>query len=396
MSLNAPAPPDPARWSDSAFLDRLRADGDAAADATLRELLEEGGEAEVDAVSQIFRLMSANHQPLPADAPAPFVAFVNGTCEPPSWMDPARIERGEAVYLRHAFTISLVLLAKSLPEGYSAPTLTHILQISGNLEHHPYSRLMGVLQMIVNVCNHGFQGGCRAIVTAQKLRLLHAGVRHVADKVVPGYRERFGFPVNHEDMLATIMGFSWLVIEGLQRLKVDLTDEEAEDLYYLWRVFAQQMGIHPAGAPDDPTYVPESLAAAKTFYKLYGERHFTGPEENPEGVILTRHNLTMMQELIPRPLRWLGLGALPAIYMEALMTPEARARVGVPPVRHHHLMKAIFLWLPRVFQSLEDKVSPHAAEHFGAVVFQRMIDRNRGGEVTFLIPDSVSEMLELA
>ena len=236
----------------------------------------------------------------------------------------------------------------------------------------------------------------RGCVTAQKLRLLHAGVRHVADRVVPDYRPRYGAPVNHEDMVATLMGFSYLVIEGLDAIDVGLSRAEREDLYYLWRVYAQWMGIHPPGDPADDSYFPATLEDARVFYDAYGRRHFTGPEENPEGVVLTNNNLRMMQALIPRPLRWIGLGVVPAIYMEDLLSPEALARVGGKPVAGHRLLKRFLVWLPRVLQRAEDEFPGHVAERFGQLVFQGMIIRSRGGEVTFSIPDSIKELHKLA
>jgi len=384
---------DRTRWTDPEFLDHLRSQGDTLADEAVTRLVEQG---ELASVNKIFKHMTGNGDPLPDDVAEPFRRFLAETAELPAWVDLERVERGERIYMRHALTISVVLLAKSLPEGYSAPNLTRILHMSGDLEHHPFQRLMGVLQMIVNICSGGFDERERALVTAQKLRLLHAGVRHVADRMLPDYRQQFGAPVNHEDMIATVMGFSYLVIEGLHRIEVDLTPEEAEDLYYLWRVFAQLMGIHPVGRPDDPSFFPEDLAAAKAFYDLYGERHFTGPEENPEGVTLTRNNLRMMQALIPRWMRWLGLGIVPSIYMEDLLTQEARARVGVEPVAGHRLLKRFLLWLPRMLQKIEDDLPGHVADHFGQILFQSMIVRSRGGQVTFLIPDSLEDLHKLA
>jgi len=381
------------RWTDNDFLDQLRAQGDDLADDAVGRLIAEGG---VASVNKIFKHMTGEGDPLPEDAAKPFVQFLDDTNSLPSWIDLERIERGEQIYLQHAFTISVVLLAKSLPEGYSAPNLTRILNISGDLEHSPFRRLMGVLQLIVNLSSQGFDERQRALVTAQKLRLLHAGVRVVADRALPDYRAEFGIPVNHEDMIATLMGFSYLVIEGLHRIDVPISNEESEDLYYLWRVFAQMMGIHPPGQPDDASYFPENLVAAKAFYDTYSKRHFTGPEVNPEGVVLTRNNLRMMQALIPRWLRWLGLGVVPSIYMQDLMTPEALARVGVKPVAGSGLLGRLLLWLPRAVQNIEDHFSGHAAEHFGALVFQSMITRSRGGAVTFLIPDSIEELHKLA
>ena len=53
------------------------------------------------------------------------------------------------------------------------------------------------------------------LVTARKLRLLHAGVRTLVPRHRPDYAARFGPPVNLEDMLATIMGFSYLAFQGM-------------------------------------------------------------------------------------------------------------------------------------------------------------------------------------
>ena len=72
----------------------------------------------------------------------------------------------------------------------------------------------------------------------------------------------FGAPVNQEDRLATIMGFSYLLIDGIHRLGLPLQDEEAEDLYYLWHVFARLMGIRPEAGPHDASYIPPTIADA--------------------------------------------------------------------------------------------------------------------------------------
>lgn len=382
------------RWSDTSFLDALRSQGDPLADRTVAELIESDG---VASVNRLFQHMRGNADPLPEEAAAPFAAYFTETRALPEWVDLERVARGEAAYFQHALPVALILLAKSLPEGYSAPTLTRILHISGDLEHHPFRRLLGVLQMVVNVCSRGgFGDHGAAIVTAQKLRLLHAGVRHVADRVLPDYRAEFGAPVNHEDMLATIMGFSYLVIEGLQKLDVGLADDEAEDLYYVWRVFAQMMGIHPTEAPADASYVPASVAEAREFYDCYAGRHFTGPEENPEGVILTRNNLRMMRQMIPRPLRWLGLGIVPRIYSNELMTPEACARVGVEPVAGHSLLKAVLHQIPRWTQRLAGEAPGHSAQVFSRLLFQEMVVLGRHGVVEFIIPDSLEGLHELA
>jgi hypothetical protein len=369
------------KWSDDRFLESLRQQGDPQADLAVRRLMEE---REIRAVNDVFKTLRADDTPIPDDAPAPFRAFVEATRALPSWTDRARLARGGDVFLKHALSSAVVMLASSLPRGYAAPCLCHVLSISRDLATHPYQRLMGVIQLLVNVSSKGsFEPDGRAVITAQKLRLLHAGVRTLVPRFRPGYQEKFGVPVNHEDMLATIMGFSYLVIEGLQRLGLPLSGGEAEDFYYLWRVYAQMMGIHPEGRPDDDSYIPATVAEAGEFYASYVRRQDTGPAENPYGLVLTQDNLAMMRDLIPKPLR-LVLGLTPRLAMSELMTPEEMARVGVRPVAGHGVLRAVFGLVLRLTQGLEDIVP--FSTRLSSLIFQDMIDTSRAGEVEFCIP----------
>ena len=234
------------KWSDDVFLDGLRQSGDPLADAAVARLKDEGG---AKAVGMAFRHLQGNDSPLPPDAPAALHDFIAASGGLPDGVRLDRLEAGAAAFLDNALPSVVVLLAASLPRGYAAPCLTHILSISRDLDRHPYERLMGVVQLLVNIsANDAFDPRGRAVITAKKLRLLHAGIRVLTDQYRPDYRARFGVPVNHEDMLATIMAFSYLLVDGIRRLGLPLADAEAENLYYMWRVFAQVMGIHPAGS----------------------------------------------------------------------------------------------------------------------------------------------------
>ena len=374
------------RWSDDEILDRLRREADPLADEIVRELHEEHG---LEASNRVFQLLTHDHQALPDDAPEPLRRFMNATCDVPPGFDEDRLERGAKVFRTHIFPATVILLASSLPCGYSAPCLSRVLTMSNNLGQHPYKRLMGVVQLIVNVSSHlhRHHDDGRILLSAQKLRLLHAGIRYLVPKHRPQFHERFGVPVNHEDMLATIMGFSFLVIEGLETLGVGLTQEEAEDFYFVWKLFAQMMGIHPEGQPESDAYVPENVAAARVFYRSYERRHYTTAAENPDGVELARYNLQMMEDLIPAPLRRLGLGKAPRIAMHELLGDEGMARVGLElPEGHNHHGNEGHGHLVGLLRKTTRGLGGFMADHLGLVIFQHMIDVNREGEVRFLIP----------
>ena len=370
------------RWSDDVFLDSLRQVGDPPADAAVRGLLEDGGGR---AVGAIFGMLKANDTPLPADAPRPLRDFMAASAGLPPGLDLERLQRGGQAFLKNALPAVAVLLASSLPRGYAAPCLCEILSISGDLEHHPFRRLMGVVQLLVNVSDaDAFRPDGRAIVTARKLRLLHAGIRAIAAQSRPHYQRSFGVPVNHEDRLATIMAFSSLVVEGLHALHLGLAARDAEDFYLLWRTFALLMGIHPEGQPHDESFIPATLEQAAEFYRSYVRRNNTMPDRNPYGVTLTRHNLDMMQRMLPSFPRLPGLGYAPRILMTELLKPEELARVGCAPLPGHGLLKAGLALVLRLGQLFGER-EPFAAR-LARLLLQGMVDVDRHGRVSFSIP----------
>jgi len=384
------------RWSDDAFLDDLRRQVDQQADDAARRLIDEGAGK---GTRELFAHLTSNDDRLPAGAPAPLAEFFAATRAMPPGADLARLESGEQVFMRHAFPAALVLLAKSLPEGYSAPSFGEILHVSRDLEVHPYRRLLGVLQMVVNVSSPGgFTERGKAITSAQKMRLLHAALRvHVLPKYLPGFDSaRLGPPINKEDMLATAMGFSYLVVDGLRILGTPLPADEAEDLYYVWRVFSQMVGIHPEGRPESDEYVPGSVAEAAEFYAAYKRRHYVDAARNPKGVVLAHDNLRMLQDLMPRWWRLAGLGVVPRVYMQDLIGAEGCARVGIEPVFGHRLLKAALVRLVRLSHRVIDDVPARLDESLSQHLFQGMINRTWDGQVTFLVPDTLADVRKLA
>lgn len=392
------------KWSDDEFLNRLRGLGDDSADGCLRKLDESGHSSDF---ARVFKNLNSNDEPLPDDLPAPLQEFFAGGRVLPAVdgapVDMARIARGQKVFLTHAFPSALVLLAKSLPAGYSAPNLSTILSMSDELAKNPYKRVLGVLQMLINVASPGsLDGSGKAIVTAQKLRLLHAGIRRLVATHLPDYQSRYQVPVNLEDMLGTIMGFSLLLLDGLRRLGIALSEDDAEDYYYLWRVFAQSMGVHPLGQPNSTEYVPANLAEAREFYESYARRHYTNATENPEGVKLARAILDLLNRMLPQtPLRRLGLRIVPRVYMEELLGDEAMARVALRPVRFLAVTKWLISCLPRIWMWFWDEADKLDAsgtvhENLSRILFQRLITESYGGEVTFFIPQDLADLRRLA
>ncbi len=392
------------KWADDRFLNGLRQQGDDEADECFIQLRDELQE---DDFSHLFQVLNTNAVIITDNIPKALHRFLNSAMKMPLVdalpIDGERVKRGQHVFMTHALPAAMVLLLKSLPEGYTAPNLSKVLALSENLSQRPYRRLLGVLQMVINVSSvGGFDSSGKARVTVPKIRLLHAAVRKIVREHLKEYETQYGVPVNLEDMLGTVMGFSYLVITGLQQLNIGLLDDQAEDLYYLWRVFAQMMGLHPKDQPDSSEYVPRNLAEAQLFYDSYRRRHYVHAVDNPEGVELAATNLRMMNDLLPQtPLRRLGMGILPRIYMEELIGREGCKRIGIEPVRFLFATKWLIKTFPPVWSrlwSVVDRVDPsdHLHANMSRMFFQGLINREFNGEITFHIPDTLAELKALA
>jgi hypothetical protein len=378
------------RWTDD-YLDSLRLLGDPAADEAVRRLMQDH---ETETAAVIFHRMRVNDGFAPAEHFPDLLDFFEATSRLPEDVDTDRLQRGERIFNAHLLTGALILLAKSLPEGYQAPNLAIILGMAGLLRTQTFKRLLGTLELVLNVTRPGeFRAGGKAIVTAQKLRLLHAGVRHVARTRVPEYGAQYGVAVNQEDLLGTIMGFSLLVILGMRALRAGWTAEQEEDFLYLWKVYAYMMGIHPDGDTERLDGLPENVDDAIAFYEAYGRRHYVAADLNPQGVALAAANRRMLETMVPRILRWLGMGVLPVVFMRRLMGAEACARLRITADRHP-LLTSLYGALLDLFDR-SDFFRSRIRLHIASALFQDLINVELNGEVTFTIPSSIRDLDDL-
>jgi hypothetical protein len=414
------------RWSDDAFLDGLRQFGDEAADRCAMELSKVDNCAAV--VRRVFTPMTQNDQRLAEDAPdalkqffADTYAWCNHCRQPqlPEWVDRDRVIRGQIVFNERMVPSVLALLCKSLPEGYAAAGATKILNISGELLAHTYHRLMGTLQLLVNVSSpQSFERSGVALLNAQQMRLLHAGVRsNVAPKILDqrdknggyaAYRTKYGVPINQEDLLATIMAFSLLVVRGLRQLHIPLTDAEAEDFYYVWRVFAHLMGIHPPGDPKNESHLPESLAEASEFYAAYSRRHYAGEtkwrgnwfekswEENPDGCKLAERHLAMLGTVLPQEKWWfLHLPTVMHLYVEVLIGEAACARVGIRRLDGHGILRWFLTHLPRWWAKAWNRVDGGIHTRISTWFLRTLLHESYKRGVVFTVPSTLDDLRAL-
>ena len=134
-----------------------------------------------------------------------------------------------------------------------------------------------------------FEAGSRFIPAAQKVRLLHASIRHHLKREDRWDTEALGMPICQEDLIGGQMFFSLLVLDSLHRLGIHMSTEGAEAYYYAWRVVGAMLGI-------DQEAAPKSLDRGTPIPRPVHVRHM-GPSD--EGAELTRQLIDLYEEIVP-------------------------------------------------------------------------------------------------
>ncbi len=199
------------------------------------------------------------------------------------------MERARLFFIDNNVHISTALSFASMPACYVVPHVAKLLSATHGLDY-PSRRMAETGQFTVYLMRpDAFEAGGRFVPAAQKVRLLHASIRHHLRREGRWDVEALGAPICQEDMIGGQLFFSLLVLDSLHRLGIHMSVEGAEAYYYAWRVVGAMLGV-------DQDAVPKSLEEARQFLDLYMIRHM-GP--SPEGAHLTRQLIDLYEEVVP-------------------------------------------------------------------------------------------------
>ncbi|GGV26444.1 hypothetical protein GCM10010260_78490 [Streptomyces filipinensis] len=269
-----------------ASMNALRQSGDELADAVVTTLFERG---EVGKFNTLMRYVSTAGSPLPDGLPEVAREYLQTTSVPPSWVDWGEMEKARLFFIDNNVHISTALSFASMPACYVVPHVAKLLSATHGL-NYPSKRMAETGQFTVYLMQpDAFEAGSRFIPAAQKVRLLHASIRHHLKRENRWDTEALGTPICQEDMIGGQMFFSLLVLDSLHRLGIHMSTEGAEAYFYAWRVVGAILGV-------DQGAVPKTLEEARQFLDLYMLRHM-GPSE--EGAHLTRQLIDLYEEVVP-------------------------------------------------------------------------------------------------
>lgn len=236
---------------DDAFLDRMRQTIDPSADAVATTIVEQNLHREVGDMIKKRQMWDADGEPsrlLPED----IRSYMTAASTLPPWRDQAMVNEAEQFFLLYGLASSTLLACASLPQCYVMKFGTEVLAYTKFLQVDPTRRIRETAQMVMDVMvPNGLKPGGRGVRATMKVRVMHAIVRHmimndpraVANPSDPALKARFGLPINQEDMVYTLMTFSYVVVEGFRTMGYQMTDRQREGYIHCWNVVGCLMGI---------------------------------------------------------------------------------------------------------------------------------------------------------
>jgi hypothetical protein len=374
-------PVDRTLWNHEA-LERLRQSTDPVGDRVVAEC---GSEILLAGrlLESLMRLGDA-----PAETTELLAGYRRATRHLPPWADRATIELAQQVLAKNFIAGTLLLSAASLPQCYLDARGTPVLAATHQLTQHVFRRLFQTAHMVFTVCAPGSLSASPeapdaippGIEKAQTVRLIHALMRHlllaeggprassirsIVDALwaKPWDTARLGKPINQEDEAFVLLTFSYVVIEGFDRLGVRITDAERQAILHLWNVVGFVLGVHEG-------LMAHTYEDAAELYALLKSR-LRGPSE--EGVLLTRGLVGWMNRLLPSWLEWFDAGSELIILLNG---EDDAALLGVRPAAGiGHVVHRVLATTLRPLERAAERLGvPHALYRVTNLLATKMLE----------------------
>jgi hypothetical protein len=273
-------------------LPEKRLNGDSEADAFIREIL---ADHELNEINIFFSRLMYNNQLHSDSVPKEFRQYIEENSGLPDWADMQKIELAQQTFTQIGPAFILAYFCKSLPECYACGKGAEILFKTGRLTKHTRRRIAQTAQFVLDVMSPGgLEPGGRGIATSMKVRLAHASIRfYFMNEVKKGKIDydanETGYPINQEDYLGTLMAFSYVVVEGMEKLGVAVSVEEREAILHLWKCIGHLIGI------DDLQLIENYEDAGKLWAAITGRQYLS----TNEGVALSNLLIEFLDEILP-------------------------------------------------------------------------------------------------
>ena len=323
----------------------------------------------------------------------------------------AKIDRGGAFFSTYGWTAFTLLGCASLPEGYVVPQIDRVLVTTTELERHVHRRLWETIQFTVDVMQPGgLEPDGPGLRAAQKVRLLHALVRHLllSEETVAGnpgstrdlgtalldrrWDPSWGCPINQAQLAGTVLAFSFVILRGLDRLGYTAIEEADREAYlHRWNVVGHVMGVR-----DD--LMASTMDDAATLFDAVRSPRMA---RSDDGVALARALVGFMQDRIPG---WLPfLKPLPRMMVTELCETKTTELLEIDLDRRERAMvmpmlKVMQWWGRGEEDALRDAAPLRAGTRWlFARTARHMLSTPRGSHRNgFTVPDELRRQWGLA
>jgi hypothetical protein len=229
------------KWTDERF-DKLQKRGDPDADKVITAHAALKSDLKgVDLVQDI-----AHNLRLQENCSDPVREYLDLSPALPDWADAGKLARGSQFFEDNGLWIGMALFGASLPEGYSAARGAHVLILTGRMVDDVVRRVYETAQMIFDsmAADEGIRPGHSGYDDIRRVRLMHAAVRYlILHDASADWDLREGLPVNQEDLLGTLMTFTQVVFEAMDKMGLDGDTQGREAYLHRWCVVGYLLGI---------------------------------------------------------------------------------------------------------------------------------------------------------
>ncbi len=222
------------------------------------------------------------------------------------------IQIGQDLFEMYGPEILMILGCYSLPAAYSAKKGVQVLATTKFLELEPDRRLAETSQIIMDVMTEGLGEGKGGREAAERTRLIHAAIRRLLVEDPDFDTETLGVPINQEDLAATLMTFSYLVLEGLGKMNMRVTDEQAQAYIDTWRQVGCLLGIESG-------LLPQNLEEAEQLTRAIQNRQ----------VAPSQHGIRLL-DILRNALAEKTLPGLPSAMMRLFMPADVADAMEIP------------------------------------------------------------------
>lgn len=256
-------------------LTQMRLQGDEVADNVVRNLFQIGYNPMVE---QEYNAYQHNNQLIPESFPLSLAEYFKELKEQAEKIPLDYWVAGQSVFGKYAQELLATLGFLSLPYCYAAADGAQVLYKSKRIRQSPEKRLLETAAFVFDVSEvNAFSNEGKGIVSAGKVRLMHAAIRYHITKSGQ-WPASLGTPINQEDMAGTNLAFSLISIRGLRKLGYQVTVEEAWSFIDMWNTIGRFLGV-------SDTLLPSDTREAFNLDKAIAKRNF---RKSKEGVALTK------------------------------------------------------------------------------------------------------------